>query len=458
MVSQEIQISPGSTSNHTPPSTVASILRSPESDSKSKTSKKHSRHTSTEDSGPISTVLEQTHISEFFEIVEMPSWPSGSLTIQHPGSVERVGFPVSRKLGGTGKKGKSSSGRWKKTDTENVKDHEDKRSVLSFLRRKKRLRRGASSHESLGNTDRESTVSDQSGYTSQGSLDGSIDLNSNVKMTLLSPENSHSPESHDMYVRPLAGVRCVGHLEPILSQETPARSLDNSSRPDYETLVAGDTITPDVQGLLDESMLPTAQCEEVDDVLAESQQPFDAVSGKHQQPEIKQQKYKSLAWWKKLTRRAMRRKRRESKGLDDFPQFVDDVVATREGEYPLHQYNSCTSDQSSLTTPVTQSFRKDPIDLISTLAATSNSRPGESPELRKIITGSRASGSQSCRVDPVTAKKLINVAGGKDPRVSQSFRHDSLRINDNPHVPNRDSGLRTIPEKKLIGLVKPQGS
>ena len=408
-------------------------------------------------------MLEQTHISEFFEIVEMPFWPSGSLTIQHPGSVERVGFPVSRKLGGTGKKSKSSSGRWKKMDTENVKDHEDKRSVLRFLRRRKGLRGGASSHESLGNTDKESTVSDQSDYTSQGSLDGSIDLNSNVKMTLLSPENSHSPESHDMYVHPPAAVPPVGHLEPILSQDggskTPdPQSLDNSSRPNYETLVAGDTITSDVQGLMDESMLPTAQCEEVDDVRSESQQPFDAVSGNHQQPEIKQQKFKSLAWWKKLTQRAMRRKRRESKGLDDFPQLVDDIVATQEGEYPLHQYNSCTSDQSSLTTPVTQSFRKDPIDSTSTLAATSSSRQGESPELRKIITGSRASGSQSCRVDPVTAKKLINVAGGKDPRVSQSFRHESLRIYDSPHVPSRDLGLRTIPEKKLIGQVKPQGS
>lgn len=452
-----MQISPGSTSNHTPPSTIASILRSPESDSKSKASKKHSRHTSTEDSGLFSKVLEQTHIGECFEIVEMPFWPPGSLTIQHPGSMERVGFPVSRKLGGTGKKSKSLSEHKKKMDTENVKDHEDKRSVLGFLRRRKRVRGGASSHESLGNTDRESTVSDQSGYTSQGSLDGSIDLNSNVKMTVLSPENAHSPESHDMYVHPPAAVPPGAHLEPILSQDGGSRTpdpqhLDNTSRPDYETLVGGDTVTSDVQGLINESMLPTTQFEEVDDVPAEPQQPLDAVSGQHQQPEIKQQKFKSLAWWKKLTQRAMRRKRRESKGLD-FPPLVDDVVTMQEGEY-----NSCPSDQSGLTTPVTWSFRKDPIDLISPLAATSSSRLGESPELRKIITGSRASGSQSCRVDPVTTKKLINVAGGNDSRVSQSLRHDSLEISDSPHIPSRDSGLRTIPEKKLIGQVKLQGS
>ena len=260
---QEIHTN-GSAGGHiTSPGTVSIMKRSKSDTNLRSTPLKHKpmvhhRHSSTGDEIKGMTSSKEQILpshDEAYENIDMPYGPEGTFRIHHPGT-EQFPPPVVQRGGGLDSNPKPSSRVDKITDV-STKDGEVKKSMLKIfnLGKSRRPKKSSALGESFLGVERETNMSEQSGYTS--SLDRSTELkvfntepyNGNVKMTLdlddvVDPDENFSSEPPEVYVHPT-------NLEPIprakgsenLQLTTSSVPIANMENPIAEGFVASTVLS-----------------------------------------------------------------------------------------------------------------------------------------------------------------------------------------------------------------------
>lgn len=228
---QEIHTNSSAGSHITSPGMV-SIMKRSKSDTNLRTTPPkhkpivHHRHSSTGDEIKGMTLSKEQILpshDEAYENIDMPYGPEGTFRIHHPGT-EHCPPPVEQRGGGLDLNPKPPS-RVEKTTDVSTRDGEVKKSMSKIFQlwKSRRPKKSSTFGESFSGVERETNMSEQSGYTS--SLDRSTELkdfntepyNGNVKMTLDldhvgDPEENFLGEPLELYVHPT-------NLEPILSSK-----------------------------------------------------------------------------------------------------------------------------------------------------------------------------------------------------------------------------------------------